>query len=103
MRGETHREPPPDIEFPYFKITYYDVPHSVGITIKTTDGQSKRWPDCSPQGFHSDGSISTWQPSDEDVQYVWRQKLGELLTDWFLMSDLHLRGMICTPLPDQPC
>jgi len=102
MRGEAHREPPPDVEFPYFKITYYDVPLSVGLTFKTTDGKSERWPDCSAN-FHSDGSINSWQPSDEDVEYAWRQKLGELLTDSFLMSDPHLRGMICTPLPDRPC
>jgi len=101
MKGETRSEPPPDIEFPHFKVTYYEVPHSVGITIKTTDGRKRRWPDCS-QGFHSDGSINNWQPADEDVEYLWRQKLGELLTEWFLMSDLHLRGMICTPLPDRP-
>jgi len=102
MRSEAYREPPPDVEFPHFKVTYYDVPLSVGITIKTTDGKKGRWPDCS-QGLHSDGSINSLQPSDEDVQYAWRQKLGELLTEWFLMSDLHLRGMICTPLPGRPC
>jgi len=90
MRGEAHVELPPDVEFPYFRVTYYEQPHSVGITIKATDGRSNRWPDCS-QTFHSDGSINSWQHSDDDVQYVWRQKLGELLTDWFLVSDMHLR------------
>jgi len=90
MKREAHREPPPDIEFPYFKVTYFDVPLSVGITIKASDGQSERWPDCT-QGFHDDGSINAWQPSDDDVQYLWRQKLGELLTEWFLMRDQHLR------------
>ena len=102
MRAEAHREPPPDLEFPHFKVTYFDVPQSVGITITTTDGRSERWLDCS-QGLHSDGSINSWQPSDEEVEYVWKQKIGELLTDWFLMTDPRLRGMICTSLPDRPC
>ena len=96
MRGETVREPPPDIEFPYFSVTYYDQPASVGITFKTTDARSKRWPDCS-QTILSDGSINSWQPSDEGVQHSWRQKLGEVLTDCFLLVDPQLRGMICTP------
>ena len=95
MRSEVHKEPPPDLEFPYFKVTYYDQPESVGITIKTTDGRSKRWPDCS-QTFHSDGSINNWQVSEEDQQYHWKQKLGELLRDSFLLVDQDLSGMICT-------
>lgn len=96
MGGEIHREPPPDIEFPYFKVTYYDQPESVGITVKTTDARIKRWPQSSRE-FHNDGSINSWQPSDENVEYVWRQKLGELMTDWFLLCDPHLGGMICFP------
>lgn len=98
MRSEVHKEPPPDIEFPHFAVTYYDQPESVGITFKTTDGRSKRWPDCS-QTFHSDGSINSWQPSDEGVQHSWRQKLGEVLTDRFLLVDPHLSGMICAHSP----
>lgn len=97
MRGEVHRGPPPDIEFPYFEVIYYDKPASAGIRIKTTDANSKRWPDVS-QSFHSDGSISGLKPSDEDTQHQWRQKLGELLTDRFLLVDDHLSGMICTLL-----
>ncbi|KAF9653192.1 hypothetical protein BDM02DRAFT_3108369 [Thelephora ganbajun] len=89
MRGEVYKEPPPDIEFPYFEVTYYDKPESVGITIKTTDARSRNWPDCS-QTIHSDGSIISWQPSDESIQHLWRQKLGELLTDRFLLVDSHL-------------
>lgn len=93
MRGEAHRGPPPDIEFPYFEVVFYDQPASAGIKIKTTDARRKRWPDSS-QSFHSDGSISGLKPSHEDTQHQWRQKLGELLTDRFLLADEHLRGMI---------
>jgi hypothetical protein len=98
LRGEVHKEPPPDIEFPYFEIAYYDQPKSTSITIKTTDARSKRWPDCL-KTFHSDGSINSWQPSDDVVQFTWKQKLGELLTDKFILSDSSLSGMICTPSP----
>jgi len=94
MRGDVHKEPPPDIEFPYFRVTYYEKPDSVGITIKTTDARSGRWPDTT-QGIHDDGSIFSCLPSDEDTQYNWKQKLGELLTDSFLLVDRHLSGMIC--------
>jgi hypothetical protein len=93
--GEGHKAPPPDLDFPYFELVYYDLPESVGITIRTTDGRSNRWPDCLKE-FHSDGSINQWQPSDEATQHSWRQKLGELLTDKFLLVDPHLSGMICT-------
>ncbi|KAF9792487.1 hypothetical protein BJ322DRAFT_50659 [Thelephora terrestris] len=89
MRSELHKEPPPDIEFPYFEVTYYDQPASAGITIKATDARSKRWPDTS-QSFHSDGSISGLKPSNDDTQHQWRQKLGELLTNNFLLADQHL-------------
>jgi hypothetical protein len=97
MGGEVHKAPPPDLEFSHFEITYYDQPESVGITIKTTDARSKRWPDCG-QGLHDDGSISIMNPSNEDTQHQWRQKLGELLTDNFLLVDPQLSGMIFTPL-----
>ena len=97
MRSETHKEPPPDIEFPCFEVTYYDQPASAGITVKVTDARSKRWPDTS-QSFHSDGSISGLKPSNDDIQHQWRQKLGEILTNKFLLTDQHLSGMICTPL-----
>ena len=97
MRSEVRKEPPHDIEFPYFEVTYYDQPASAGITIKTTDARSERWPDSS-QSFHNDGSISGLKPSNEDTQHQWRQKLGELLTGGFLLVDEHLSGMICTIL-----
>lgn len=97
MRGDVHREPPPDIEFPYFKVTYYERPESVGIAFKTTDARSGRWPE-SIHRIHEDGSHISCQPSDEDTQYNWRQKLGELLTDRFLLIDEGLNGMICTSL-----
>lgn len=93
MRGELHKQPPPDIEFPHFEVTYYDQPASAGITIKTTDARSERWPDSS-QEFHSDGSISGLKPSSDDTQHQWRQKLGELLTSNFLLVDEHLKSMI---------
>jgi len=97
MRGEVHKEPPPDIEFPYFEVNYYDQPESVGITIKATDARSKRWPECS-QTIDSDGSINIWEHGDEDTQHSWRQKLGEFLTDRFLLADsklsVHLQPMI---------
>lgn len=99
MRSEFHKEPPPDIEFPYFEVTYYDQPASAGITVKSTDARSKRWPDTS-QAFHSDGSISGLKPSSDDTQHQWRQKLGEILTNKFLLTDQHLSGMICTLLSD---
>jgi len=95
MRGDVRKQPPDDLEFPYFEIIYYDQPVSVGITIKATDGRSKRWPDCS-KTINDDGSINTWEQADEDVQHNWRQKLGELLTDRFLLVDLKLSGMTCT-------
>jgi len=101
MRGEAHKEPPPDVEFPYFKVVYYDQPESAGIRFKTTDARSSRWPDPS-KSFHSDGSINIWQAADEDVQYNWRQKLGELLTGSFLLVDEDLSGTICTPLTLAP-
>lgn len=97
MRGEVYKEPPPDVEFPYFEVTYYDRPPSAGITIKVTDARSERWPDSS-QSFHSDGSISGLKVSHEDTQHQWRQKLGELLRDKFLLADERLSGMICNPL-----
>ena len=97
MRSEFHKEPPPDLEFPSFEVTYYDKPASAGITVKTTDARRRRWPDSS-QSFHNDGSISGLKPSSEDTQHQWRQKLGELLTDKFLLVDEHLSGMICTLL-----
>ena len=97
LKGEIHKEPPPDIEFPYFEVIYYDQPESVGIKFKTTDARSKRWPDAS-QTFHSDGSINSWQPSDEDVQYMWKQKLGEFLADSFLLTDSRLKGCDLRPL-----
>lgn len=97
MRSEVHKEPPPDIGFPCFEVTYYDQPTSAGITVKTTDARRKRWPDSS-QSFHSDGSISGLKPSNEDTQHQWRQKLGELLTVKFLLTDEHLSGMIRTLL-----
>jgi len=96
MRGVLQKEPPPDIEFPYFKVIYYDQPESVGIEFKTTDGRSERWPDRE-KGFHGDGSINIWQYSDEEVQHDWRQKLGELLIGRFLLAEDNLSGMICTP------
>jgi len=89
MRSEVHKEPPPDVEFPYFEVTYYDQPASAGITVKLTDARSKRWPDTS-QSFHSDGSISGLRPSNDDTQHQWRQKLGEILTNKFLLTDPHL-------------
>jgi hypothetical protein len=96
-RGEFHKEPPPDIEFPHFEVIYYDQPASAGIRFKTTDARSERWPD-STQEFHSDGSISGLKPSSDDTQHQWRQKLGELLTSKFLLSDeqlsVHLQPMI---------
>lgn len=98
MRSQFHKEPPPDLEFPYFEVTYYDQPASAGITIKTTDARSKRWPDTT-QSFHSDGSISGLSTSKEDTQHQWRQKLGELLTDKFLLADEHLSGMIRALFP----
>ena len=94
MQGDFLKEPPPDIEFPCFEVIYYDRPESVGITIKATDARSNRWPDCG-QTILADGSINNWQPSDEDTQHQWRQKLGEFLTDKFLLADSHLSGMIC--------
>lgn len=94
MRAEVYREPPPDVEFPYFEVSYYDKPESAVIKIKTTDGRSKRWPDSS-QGIHDDGSIISCQPSDDETQHNWRQKLGELLRDRFLLADTHLGGVIC--------
>jgi hypothetical protein len=93
MRGDFHKEPPLDIEFPYFEVVYYDQPESVGITINATDGRSKRWPDCS-QTMESDGSINIWEPADDGAQHTWRQKLGEFLTDRFLLVDPKLKGMI---------
>lgn len=95
MRGEAHKEPPLDVEFPYFEVIYYDQPESVGITIKATDARSKRWPESS-KTIESDGSINIWEPADEDTQHNWRQKLGEFLTDKFLLVDPELKGMICT-------
>ena len=95
MRGDVHKQPPDDLEFPYFEITYYDQPESVGITIKASDGRSKRWPDPS-RAVNDDGSINTWEPADEDTQHNWRQKLGEFLTDKFLLVDPELNGMIST-------
>lgn len=93
MQGDTHKPPPPDIEFPYFEVNYYDQPESAGITIKATDGRTERWPDCE-KTILSDGSINIWEPSDEDTQHQWRQKLGEFLTDKALLPDPHLGGMI---------
>ena len=94
MRSDAHGLPPPDIEFPYFEVNYYDQPESAGITIKATDGRAGRWPECE-KTILGDGSINFWQPSDEDAQHQWRQKLGEFLTDKVLLPDPHLGGMIC--------
>jgi hypothetical protein len=96
MRGEVHKGPPPDIEFPYFEVIFYDQPASAGITVKTTDARSKRWPDTS-QSFHSDGSINSWKPSNDDTQHQWRQKIGEFLRDSFILADERLNGMIYAP------
>lgn len=93
MRGDLRKEPPSDMEFPYFTVTYYDQPESVGITITKTDGRSERWPDSTPE-FYVDGSISESKPAKEDTQHQWRQKLGEMLTDKFLLVDERLSGMI---------
>jgi len=96
MRGEHHNEPPPDIEFPYFEVAYYEQPLSVGIRVTATDARRERLEDPS-QTFHGDGSINIWKHASEDTQHRWRQKLGELLRGRFLLEDLHLRGMIRIP------
>jgi len=101
MRGEVHKGPPPDIEFPYFEVIFYDQPASAGITIKTTDARRKRWPDTS-QSFHSDGSINSLKPSSEDTQHQWRQKIGEFLTDKFILTDEHL-SVLLRPMVGRRC
>jgi len=90
MRNELFKEPPPDIEFPYFEVVYYDQPESVGIKIKATDGRSERWQEES-RTIHGDGSINDWRSSDEGTQYRWKQKVGELLKEGFLLRDHHLK------------
>jgi len=101
MRGEVHKEPPPDVEFPHFKVIYYDQPESVGIKVTKTDARKKRWPDLSRE-ILDDGSINIWQVAGEGVQHNWRQKLGELLRDKFLLVDPQLSAHL-QPMKGRRC
>ena len=94
MRDIIRNEPPSDMEFPHFKVEYYDEPSAV-VTIKVTDASSDRWPDVSPQSLHDDGTIVEMKPSSGITDFQWRQKIGELLTYKFLLYDEHLSGMNC--------